>query len=195
MANIFSKTAQHVAKVVHLLRRDPPIMSAAEIETAKQLDAEYKRLMAHMESTNMTEFERAWQERELEYINTPTDQAFKDLCDSHKSKKELHRRFQRLNDLAHEAMKKFCFENVRPFLAPIVQRCAEAVEAEANDKAKRDAAEAETLGIPYVESETILALRTKARNLSALASTIDSPVSHSQGSPLQVLKECGLEVK
>ena len=126
-------------------------------------------------------------------MSNPTDAAWKQLCADQTSRKELFQRYRQLNDLATAALNKFCYEQVRQFVVPIVQRCADAVDAEANDKAGRDAGEAAELGTPYVESETVCALRTKARSLRSTASAIEA-VAHSQGSPRQVMRDVGIEL-
>ena len=192
--NVFTKTSQWAGRVIlRLLGRVPPVITPEEITEAHELEAEFQRLEAHCVATQTDVAEREWRKKSEDYVANPTDDKFRELVDGQKSEKEFLARYRTLNNLANAAKNTFCAEKVRPFIVPIIRACAKAVEADADAKAKRDFEEAEALGIPYVESETVLALRTRARNIEVMADTVNSRFD-SQGSPLALLKEAGLDI-
>jgi hypothetical protein len=204
MANKRIRTSLFIAQLGELFSKSrSKLITDDEIPKAKRLHSEHQRLTKYFESTTFAVMEKNWHEQR-EKATQAIAKGEEPPVDGLLSWPELCQRYAESNRNATEAINLFCRDQVNPFLVPIVLRCADAADDAADKKSKRDRTEAKELGLPHEddefdgpmgfrESETVIALRDRARHLRCLADGLKCN-PNSQGSPLSILKECGLDL-
>lgn len=171
--NIYSKTSQFLANVAKLFKRDgDQFVSADETAKAKTIEAGYMRLMGQVDSCSHDAARNAVREPRTKYLKNPTDKNWESYTDAVQSRGEILRQFSAMRTTAKHALHEYHLRIVAPFCAPIVKRIADATGRKADELAAREKAEAEAIDVPYIESETLIALRTRERELRALAEVL-----------------------
>ena len=167
-----TKIGQYAPNVAHLFD-----VSELPVEKAKDLTARRETLLAEAEKYSHDAVEAV-------YMAKPGE------C----SKAERQARGREKREAINEAVNALHRDETKPFIMPIIRTCAQKVEAAADKLALRDAADCEKYGLPALESELVIALRTKARQLRATADAIEAKDSD-QGGPLDILRnEVGLKI-
>jgi hypothetical protein len=186
--NTNTRTSNFTAKLSRLFKRSKrTLLTPEQAEQVEALEAEYQRLYGHCLSVCPDEAEKAYYNEFESYLASPTDEAFQAMKDGQKSKKEILLRYSRLSDVARDALANFCKANA-PFLISLLEEGISIIEEQANDLAAKERAAADDVEIPYTESETVTAIRTRARTLQHSIDGLKA-VPTSQGSPKMLLKD------
>jgi hypothetical protein len=183
MALIHNRTAEHNACVRKLVPAD--FVPDKDRKQIVKLDSKYQTLLAQAAKYTMATAEQNFEAALQAHLADPTKPM-------PSSRDEFKKQYAELNRCAYENLNKFCAEEVRPVVLPILERAKDFCIDAASAHEQRERTACEDMKIPYDSDRHLpysaLALWTRARFIQAQIDGLKSAPT-SQGSPKSILAD------